>query len=215
MSGSPADASRPISALEGAVSTLRDQLAAANGRAERAEERADAEREGRLNAEARADRAETRADRAEQAVSIEQDRADALRKQDQGLLTQLAMVEADAKAANDRAWASGEAAGALREQIARMEQRIEAERARGDRAGSGAAHERQDFLDAESQTRLELETMRVLSPPARNSFGPQRRSDRAMTPGVRSANGRGSDGRGGANRGTSAAQRRHEMRRIG
>jgi hypothetical protein len=49
MSGSPADASRPISALEGAISTLRDQLAAAaNGRAERAEERADAEREGRL-----------------------------------------------------------------------------------------------------------------------------------------------------------------------
>ena len=42
-----------------------------------------------------------------------------------------------------------------------MEQRIEAERARGDRAGSGAVHERQDFVDAESQTRRELETMRV------------------------------------------------------
>jgi hypothetical protein len=137
MSGRPADGSRPISALEVAVSTLREQLAAANGRAERAEERADAEREGRLNAEARADRAETRADRAQQAVSIEQDRAGALRKQVQGLLTQLATVEADAKAANDRAWASGEAAGALREQIARMEQRIEAEPARGDRAESG------------------------------------------------------------------------------
>jgi chromosome segregation ATPase len=192
MSGRPADGSRPISALEVAVSTLREQLAAANGRAERAEERADAEREGRLNAAARADRAETRADRAQQAVSIEQDRAGALRKQVQGLLTQLATVEADAKAANDRAWVSGEAAGALREQIARMEQRIEAEPARGDRAESGPPT--RDRISSTQRAKLGGNWKRCgcSSPPGSNSSGRQRRSDRPTTPGAHSAAGRGS-----------------------
>jgi hypothetical protein len=81
------------------------------------------------------------ADRAEQALDTQRDRVE-------GLLAKLATVEADAKAANDRAWASGEAVGALREQLAALEQRSEAGRARADRADSSATHEREDFLDA-------------------------------------------------------------------
>ena len=62
-------------------------------------------------------------------------------------------AEAEAKAVNDRAWATGE-------QLAAAEQRAEAERERADRLASSVAHERQDFLDAESRTRRELDGIR-------------------------------------------------------
>jgi hypothetical protein len=101
-----------------------------------------------------------RADRAEQGRDAERSRADALQDQVQGLLTQFTTLESDGKAANDRAWAAGEAAGELREQVAKLEQRVEAERTRADRAEAGAASERRDFLDAESRTRRELDTIR-------------------------------------------------------
>ena len=80
-------------------------------------------------------------------------RADTLRERIEGLLTKLATAEADAKAANDRAWASGE-------QLAAAERRADAERERADRAEAAAAHERQDFLDVEVLTRRELDTLR-------------------------------------------------------
>ena len=66
---------------------------------------------------------------------------------------QLATAEAEVKAAHDRAWALGE-------QQAAAERRAEAERARADRVEAQAAHEREDFLDAEGRTRRELETVR-------------------------------------------------------
>jgi colicin import membrane protein len=142
------------------LNTLLEQVDKAEARAERAEARAD-RAEVRADA-ADADRraAEARADRAEQGISAERARGDLLQEQVQGLLTQLATLEADGKAVNDRAWAAGEAAGALREQVARLELHIETERARADRAEASAAHERQDFLDAESRTRRELDEIR-------------------------------------------------------
>jgi hypothetical protein len=122
-----------------AVETLRGELTASHQR----------------EAEAHA-----RADRAEEAVTAERARADTLLDQVQGLLTHLATLEANGKAANDRAWIAVEAAGALREQVARLEQRIEAERTRANRAEANAANERQDFLDAESRARRELDEAR-------------------------------------------------------
>jgi DNA repair exonuclease SbcCD ATPase subunit len=132
----PADISRAISTLEAALAALE----------RRAEAEATVLRE-------RADQAENRADRAEQALATQRDRVE-------GLLAQLATVAADAKGANDRAWASGEAVGALREQLAALEQRSEAGRVRADRADSSATHEREDFLDAESRTQRELAAVR-------------------------------------------------------
>jgi chromosome segregation ATPase len=136
---SPDQISHAISVLHEAVAALREQL-----------ERAEAGRE--------AERA--RADAAEQARAAHRLEADALRERLQGLLSQLATAEAEAKAANDRAWVSGEAAGALREELAALGRRVEAEQARADRAESGAAHEQQDFLDAESRAQRELDAMR-------------------------------------------------------
>jgi DNA repair exonuclease SbcCD ATPase subunit len=132
----PADISRAISTLEAALAALE----------RRAEAEATVLRE-------RADQAENRADRAEQALATQRDRVE-------GLLAQLATVAADAKGANVRAWASGEAVGALREQLAALEQRSEAGRVRADRADSSATHEREDFLDAESRTQRELAAVR-------------------------------------------------------
>jgi hypothetical protein len=68
------------------------------------------------------------------------------------LRVRLVTAEAEAKAAHDRAWASGE-------QEAAAERRADAERARADRLEARAAHEREDFLDAEGRTRRELETI--------------------------------------------------------
>jgi hypothetical protein len=171
-----------------ALAALREQLGAAGHRADRAEQIADTERKRADRAETRADQAETRADRAEQVTASEREGrvaaekradlaeqafaderkraeraeqrrdaerecADGLRDQVQDLVAQLATAGADAKAANDRAWASGE-------QLASVERRAEAERVRAERAESGAAHERQDFLDAESRTRREQEATR-------------------------------------------------------
>jgi chromosome segregation ATPase len=142
--GVPADISRAIGTLEAALAALE----------RRAEAEATALRERVDQAEKQANQAESRA---EQAIFAERSRAEALQKQVQGLLTQLGTLEADGKAVNDRAWAAGEAAGALREQVARLELHIETERAR---AEASAAHERQDFLDSESQTRRELDAIR-------------------------------------------------------
>jgi hypothetical protein len=83
----------------------------------------------------------------------ERARADALRDRVASLLAQLATAEAEAKAVNDRVWATGE-------QLAAAEQRAETERERADRLASSVAHERQDFLDAESRTRRELDGIR-------------------------------------------------------
>jgi hypothetical protein len=98
------------------------------------------------NAEMRAESAENRANEA-------QKQANGLRERLEVLQVQLVTAEMEAKAANDRAWVSGEAQAA-------SERRAEAERARADRAESSAVHERQDFLDAESRTRRELEAVK-------------------------------------------------------
>jgi hypothetical protein len=103
--------------------------------------------------EKRADQAENRANQAGIRAEQAEFRVDALRERVEGLLTQLATAEADAKAANDRAWASGE-------QLAAAERRADAERERVGRAEAAAAHERQDFLDVEVLTRRELDTLR-------------------------------------------------------
>jgi hypothetical protein len=81
---------------------------------------------------ARAERAETEADR-------ERGRADALQQRVETLLAQVATAEADVKAANDRAWASGEAVAAAEQQAERAESR--------------AANEHEDMLDAENRAR--------------------------------------------------------------
>jgi colicin import membrane protein len=99
-------------------------------------------------AEAAADRraAEARADG-------ERSRADALRERLETMQAQLAMAEAESKAAHDRAGVSGD-------QQAAAERRAAADRERADRAEASAAHERQDFLDVEILTRRELDTLR-------------------------------------------------------
>jgi hypothetical protein len=71
--------------------------------------------------------------------------------------------------------------------MASLEQRIEAERVRGDRAGSG--------LDAESRTRRELETMRVQLA-ARQELIRAAEAITEDTPGAHSAAGHGSSERG-------------------
>ncbi len=153
MGDARADITHAVTALEGTVATLRERAEAADRRAEQAEK-------GREAAEIRTERAEqaiseaqNRADRAEASRDQERSRADVLGTQAQEALTRLAAAEAEVKAAHDRAWASGEAQAAA-------ERRAEAERGRADRAESAAAHERQDFLDGESRTRRELETVR-------------------------------------------------------
>lgn len=100
-----------------------------------------------------AEAADARAERAEQGREMERTRADALQERLGDTLAQLATAVADAKAAHDRAWAAGE-------QLAAAERQAAVERERADRAASGAAHERQDFLDAESRTQRELEAVR-------------------------------------------------------
>jgi hypothetical protein len=156
----PTDITHAISALEAAVSTLNEQLAATLSRADQAEadrRQAEAARDAAI---ALADQtvallkdAVAHADRAEQGRDGERARADALRDQVTSLQAQLATAEAEAKAVNDRAWATGEQLGAA-------EQRAETERERADRLASSVAHERQDFLDAESRTRRELDDVR-------------------------------------------------------
>jgi hypothetical protein len=135
--GDPTDLTRAVSALEAAVSTLRDQLVVASGRADRAEvgreaERARADRAEAATdaansradgAEARADRAEARADRAEAGRDANLARADAMQaERDQALAVaheavQAAVVEkADAaEQARRRATMAQEGAAALRQ----------------------------------------------------------------------------------------------------
>jgi chromosome segregation ATPase len=134
----PGDIARVITALEGAIALLREQLA-------QAQQQVTAER--------------NRADLAEACRDGERVRADALRDQITELQAKiedterrLVTVGAEAKAAHDRAWTSGE-------QQAAAERRAEAERARADRLEAQAAREREDFLDAEARTRRELETV--------------------------------------------------------
>ncbi len=134
----PGDIARVITALEGAIALLREQLA-------QAQQQVAAER--------------SRADLAEAGRSGERARADALRDQITELQAKiedterrLVVVGAEAKAAHDRAWTSGE-------QQAAAERRAEAERARADRVEAQAACEREDFLDAEARTRRELEAV--------------------------------------------------------
>jgi hypothetical protein len=129
-------------ALRDRLITMQEQLADAHGVLKAVQTTA-----------ARVDRAERDKDQAEAASEAERDRADALRDHVALLRAQLATAEAEAKAVNDRAWATGE-------QKAVAERRAEAERARAERAESGAAHERQDFLDAESRTRREMDGIR-------------------------------------------------------
>jgi hypothetical protein len=136
--GDPSDIARVITALEGAIALLREQLA-------QAQQQVTAER--------------NRADLAEAGRDGERARADALRDQITELQAKiedterrLVTVGAEAKAAHDRALVSGE-------QQAVAERRAEAERARVDRVEAQAAREREDFLDAEARTRRELETI--------------------------------------------------------
>jgi chromosome segregation ATPase len=146
----PADDPRAVSgavgALEAAVAALRERSAADQAIIATLRDQAD-------RAEKRADRAENRADQAEQASQELRARASELRDQVSSLQTQLATAEAEAKAVNDRAWATGEL-------LAAAEQRAATERERADRLASSVAHERQDFLDAESRTRQELDGIR-------------------------------------------------------
>jgi hypothetical protein len=162
---------RYLRALEGHINTLREDVAveraariAAEGQRDQAFTDLRLEREqrateaARLQAEldhARADSLaeRSRADQADQAVIGERTRADGLRNQLEAMRVQLATSEAEVKAAHDRA-------GALGEQQAAAERQANTERARADRAEAQAAHEREDFLNADGRTRLELETVR-------------------------------------------------------
>jgi chromosome segregation ATPase len=110
------------------------------------------ERADRHAADARADADTMRADHADQALTDQWARTDALQERIERLLSQIATAEADAKTARDRAWASGETVGALREQLATTERRFDAERKRAERAEKQADDERQELLDAESKT---------------------------------------------------------------
>jgi chromosome segregation ATPase len=129
-------------ALRDRLITMQEQLADAHGALQAVEATA-----------ARADRAERDKEQAEAGREAERARVDALRDQVASLQAQLATAEAEAKGVNDRAWATGE-------QLAAAEQRAETERERADRLASSVAHERQDFLDAESRTRRELDGIR-------------------------------------------------------
>jgi len=110
------------------------------------------ERADRHAADARADADTMRADQADQALTDQWARTDALQERIERLLSQIATAEADAKTARDRAWASGETVGALREQLVATERRFDAERKRAERAEKQADDERQELLDAESKT---------------------------------------------------------------
>jgi DNA repair exonuclease SbcCD ATPase subunit len=166
----PSIAAGALAALEDAVAVLREQFDVANSRAERAEadraderQRADdlrdrliamqeqlADAHAALQAAAAAD---ARAEQAEKGREAERARADALQERLGEMLAQLAAAVADAKAAHDRAWSTGE-------QLAVAERQVAVARDRSDRAASGAAHEREDFLDAESRTRREVDALR-------------------------------------------------------
>jgi chromosome segregation ATPase len=168
---------RVLAAFEAAATALRERAEAAEARANRAEAENDrlvadlrAERErstadlARQNAErsrvqAAVDRAEQdrnaatiRADQCDQALAGHQAAAAALRDRIEGLLSQIAASAAEAKLADDRAWASGETAGALRDQLAATERRFEAERKRAERAEKRADNDREALLNSESKT---------------------------------------------------------------
>jgi chromosome segregation ATPase len=93
-----------------------------------------------------------RADRTDQALAEQRARADGLQERIEDLLSQVGAAEADAKAANDRAWTSGEVTGGVREQLAATERRYEAERKRAERAEKMADRDREQLLNAESKT---------------------------------------------------------------
>jgi hypothetical protein len=116
--GDPTDLTRAISALEAAVSALRDQLAAANGRADRAEAGREAERErandlaGRLAdaqaelaaAQSQAEAATARAMAAMQAdLAKAEAEGDALTIETAELTAQVKAAKAEAREAQDRA----------------------------------------------------------------------------------------------------------------
>jgi hypothetical protein len=120
----------------------RDRMQAAVDRAE----------QGRKAAEARATAATIRADHDHEALARQRERADEWRHRTEGLLSQLAVSEAEVKAAHDRAWASGEAAGLARDQLATTERRFEGERKRAERAEKLADNDREALLNSESKT---------------------------------------------------------------
>jgi hypothetical protein len=134
----PGDITRAVTALEGAVALLREQLSQAQQQVAAARNRADLAEAGRDGERVRADALR------DQITELQAKIEDTERR--------LVTVGADAKAANERAWTSGE-------QQAAAERRAETERARADRVEAQAVREREDFLDAEARTRRELEAV--------------------------------------------------------
>jgi colicin import membrane protein len=159
----PTDKTFVISVLQAAVEAQSKRADRAEAEAESQAERAtiaEEQREQVLNdlrlereqRTAEAARLQATLDQAFTDFRAERSRAETLREQLEVIQAQLATAEAEAKAAHDRAWVSGE-------QQSAAEQRAEADRARADRVEAQAAHEREDFLDAEARTRRELETV--------------------------------------------------------
>jgi hypothetical protein len=175
---SPADGRRDIlrmiSALEGAVTALRERTEAAEA--------------GRCTADARAEAATMRTDRAEQTLAEQRERADALQERIAGLLSQIAASEAEAKTAHDRAWASGEAAGALQKQLAATEGRFDAERKRAERAEKRADGDRQALLDAESKTWRTLAALEAAHKQSKQLQAKLAEAEVAAETAIRSAN---------------------------
>lgn len=108
--------------------------------------------QGRKAAEARADAATIRGDYDNEALVHQRALVDEQRERTAELLSQIATLEAEAKAAHDRAWASGEASGALRDQLAATERRFDAERKRAERAEKRSDGDREALLNSESKT---------------------------------------------------------------
>jgi chromosome segregation ATPase len=129
-----------------------------------------------------------RTDRAEQALADQRERADALQERIAGLLSQIAASEAEAKTAHDRAWASGEAAGALQKQLAATEGRFDAERKRAERAEKRADGDRQALLDAESKTWRTLAALEAAHKQSKQLQAKLAEAEVAAETAIRSAN---------------------------
>jgi hypothetical protein len=139
-------------------------------------------------AEARADAATIRADHGDQALAGHRARADKLQDRIEGLLSQIAASEAEAKVANDRAWVSGETAGTLRDQLAATERRFEAERKRADRAEKRADQDREALLNSESKTWRTLAALEAADKQDKQSQSKLAEAKAAAETAIRSAN---------------------------
>jgi colicin import membrane protein len=207
------DSSGELPRVISASTALRERAEAAEARANRAEaenyrlvadlraerERSTAElarqREERGRMQAAVDRAEqdrkaaeARADASDQALAGHRARADKLQGRIEGFLSQIAASEAEAKMAHDRAWASGEAAGTLRDQLAATERRFEAERKRAERAEKRADNDREALLNSESKTWRTLAALEAADKRDKQSQSKLAEAKAAAETAIRSAN---------------------------